>query len=101
MDPQSQQIEEANDDTAVRNEDVAQINSDEPQIKVEEVVDVKSEEDEEDASDNTPNDDDESIDSISITDSMLEKDDDTGKIGDGSKTDEIPQLMSRGGTTTQ
>ena len=55
----------------VRDEDVTHIKSEEPQIKVEEVVDVKLEEDEEEASNDTPDDDDESIDSISITDNMI------------------------------
>ena len=74
----------------VRDEDVAPIKPEEPQIKVEKVVDVKLEEDEEEANDDTPDDDDESIDSISIVDNMIGEDDDTGEIGNGDKPDEIP-----------
>ena len=85
----------------VRDEDVDHIKSEEPQIKVEELVDVKLEEDEDKAGNDDPDDDDESIDSISITDSMIGEDDDTGKVGNGGEPDEIPRPISRGGTTTQ
>ena len=64
----------------VRDEDVDHIKSEEPQIKVEELVDVKLEEDEDKAGNDDPDDDDESIDSISITDSMIGEDDDTCKV---------------------
>ena len=52
---------------------------------------MKLKEDEEKASNDDPDDDDESIYSISITDSMIGEDDDTGKVGNGGKPDEIPR----------
>ena len=92
LDPLPQLIEEANADIEVKVEEVTQ-------IKVEEAVDVESEE--EGTSDNTPDNDDQSIDSISITDSMLEKDDDIEEVEEGGETGDIPRLIPRGDTNTQ
>ena len=92
LDPLPQLIEEANADIEVKVEEVTQ-------IKVEEAVNVESEE--ESTSDNTPDNDDQSIDSISITDSMLEKDDDIEEVEEGGETGDIPRLIPRGDTNTQ